>query len=144
MDVERSETPDEVLSARDESSWVTRSIIVLITLAAIYAAATLWAAHNAWPITLGVVSWYDILIVIALVAVGLLIRAARWHYYLHVLDWRIPLRPSLVAFVASIALTATPGKAGELIKFVLLRSRFRISLTEGTGILLIERFGDLV
>jgi uncharacterized protein (TIRG00374 family) len=48
-----------------------------------------------------------------------------------------------VAFVASIALTATPGKAGELIKFVLLRSRFPISLTKGSGILLIERLGDL-
>src|ERR1019366_5910517 len=98
---------------------------------------------NAWPFTLGAISWYDILIVIALVAVGLLIRAARWHYYLNVLDWRIPLGPSLLAFVASIALTATPGKAGELIKFVLLRSRFPISLTKGSGILLIERLGDL-
>jgi uncharacterized protein (TIRG00374 family) len=144
MDVGRSKIPDEVLLARDESLWVTRSIIVLITLAAIYAAATLWAAHNAWPVTLGAVSWGDILIVIGLVSVALLIRAARWHYYLHVLDWRIPLRPSLLAFIASIALTATPGKAGELIKFVLLRSRFRISLTEGSGILLIERLGDLV
>ena len=143
IEIGRSKISDEALSARDESSWVTRSIIVLITLAAIYAAATLWAAHNAWPVTLGAVSWYDILIVISLVSVGLLIRAARWHYYLHVLDWHIPLRPSFVAFVASIALTATPGKAGELVKFVLLRSRFPISLTKGSGILLIERLGDL-
>src|SRR5262249_10586841 len=68
----------------------------------------------------------------------------RWHYYVRVLDWDVPLVPSLTAFVASFALTATPGKAGELVKAGLLRTRHDVSLTQGVGILMIERLGDLL
>ncbi len=134
---------DEALSARDESSWITRSIIILLALAAVYAAATIWIAKDTWLTTLGALSWRDLAVVISLVALGLLTRAARWHYYLHLTGWKIPLRYSLTAFIASIALTVTPGKAGEIIKFFLLRSRFRVSIFEGSGILVIERLGDL-
>lgn len=134
---------DEALSVRDESSWVIRSVLVLIALATVYAGITIWLAKDAWLQTLGTVSWRHLAIVISLIGFGLIIRATRWHYYLHVVGWRIPLRYSLSAFISSIALTATPGKAGELIKFFLLRSRFRVSIFEGSGVLLIERLGDL-
>jgi uncharacterized protein (TIRG00374 family) len=135
---------DEALSEREESSWIARSVIILAALAAVYAGATIWLAKDAWLKTFGTLSWRDLAVVISFVAVGLLIRAVRWHYYLHLAGWKIPLRYSVTAFIASIALTVTPGKAGEIIKFFLLRSHFRISIFEGTGILVVERVGDLV
>jgi uncharacterized protein (TIRG00374 family) len=127
-----------------QRKWVRRSLLVLIAIAGVYAGATLWIGPDAWRTALDAVSTRDILIVIGLVMIGFLLRAGRWHYYVRVLDWDVPLVPSLTAFVASFALTATPGKAGELVKAALLRTRHDVSLTQGVGILMIERLGDLL
>lgn len=78
-----------------------------------------------------------------LVLAGLLLRAARWRYFLRALDVRVPARDSLVAFLASFAFTATPGKAGEIVKGALLRERYGTSVTTVAGILVVERIGDL-
>ena len=121
-----------------------RSLLILAFVASVYAGTTVWIGRNGWQLALETISLDDILIVVGLVTFGFLIRAGRWHYYVHALHWNVPLLHSLTAFVASIALTATPGKAGELVKTVLLRSRHDVSLSQGAGILLIERLGDLV
>lgn len=84
-----------------------------------------------------------IALVIALVLLGLIIRAARWCYFLHSLNVTLPFLPSIVAFLASFSLTATPGKAGELIKSVLLRNRYNVPVSQTAGVLIVERVGDL-
>ncbi|MFZ2066341.1 MAG: lysylphosphatidylglycerol synthase transmembrane domain-containing protein [Xanthobacteraceae bacterium] len=126
-----------------QSKWLRRSGLVLAATVSAYAGATLWAGHTGWHVALTSISPRDILIIVSLVSVGFLLRAGRWHYYTHILHWNVSLLHSLSAFVASIALTATPGKSGELAKAVLLRERYRISLSQGAGVLLIERVGDL-
>jgi uncharacterized protein (TIRG00374 family) len=123
---------------------VRRRLPVLILTAAIYAGVIDWIGPNGWRVALNAVSPRDVLIVIGLVAIGFLLRGCRWHYYVRLLGWDVPLAPSLTAFVASFALTATPGKAGELVKAGLLRARHGVSLAQGAGILLIERLGDLL
>ncbi len=141
-----STLPDNGLAGGEvpmQRKWLRRSGFVLAAMVSAYAGATLWAGHNGWQAALRSISPGDILIVVGLVSVGFLLRAGRWHYYVHVLQWGIPLRHSISAFVASIAFTATPGKSGELAKAVLLGRRYKISLSEGAGVLLIERLGDL-
>jgi uncharacterized membrane protein YbhN (UPF0104 family) len=123
---------------------VRRRLPVLILTAAIYAGVIDWIGPNGWRVALNAVSPRDVLIVIGLVAIGFLLRGCRWHYYVRLLGWDVPLAPSLTAFVASFGLTATPGKAGELVKAGLLRARHGVSLAQGAGILLIERLGDLL
>lgn len=66
------------------------------------------AGHGSWKVAVAAISLRDILIIVGLVSIGFLLRAGRWHYYTHVLNWDVPLLHSLTAFVASIALTATP------------------------------------
>jgi uncharacterized protein (TIRG00374 family) len=114
-----------------------------MAMVSIYAGATLWAGRGGWQLALTAISLGDILIIVGLVSTGFLLRAGRWHYYIRVLQWDVPLLHSISAFVASIALTATPAKSGELAKVVLLRSQHKISLSQGAGVLLIERLGDL-
>lgn len=138
--------PDNSLAANEppmQSKWLRRSGFALVAIVSAYAGATLWAGRGGWQAALTSVSLRDILIVVVLIAIGFLLRAGRWHYYTRVLQWNVPLRHSISAFVASIALTATPGKSGELAKAVLLRGRYGISLSQGAGVLLIERLGDL-
>jgi len=146
MEPLRSTLPDDSLVTDDDSmqsKWLRRSGFILMAMVGVYAGATLWAGRGGWQLALTAISLGDILIIVGLVSVGFLLRAGRWHYYIRVLQWDVPLLHSISAFVASIALTATPAKSGELAKAVLLRSQHKISLSQGAGVLLIERLGDL-
>lgn len=146
MELLRSALPDDGVASDDESmqsKYLRRSGFILMGVASVYAVVTLWAGRGGWQLALTTISLSDILIIVGLVSVGFLLRAGRWHYYIRVLQWNVPLLHSAAAFVASIAFTATPAKSGELAKAVLLRSRHKISLAEGAGVLLIERLGDL-
>ena len=113
-------------------------------LTCIYTAAILWAGKDTWQIMLSGPHAKVLLLVVALISLNISIRAVRFYYFQHLVGWRIPLFTCLSAFVASLALTATPGKMGELVKIALLRSRYQISLSEGVSIHIIERFLDLM
>jgi uncharacterized protein (TIRG00374 family) len=123
--------------------WFRRSVVILMAVVSVYAGATLWIGRGGWELAFAAISVRDILTVVGLVLIGFILRVGRWRYYIRVLHWDVPLLPSLIAFVASIAFTATPAKSGELAKALLLRSRYKISLSQGAGVLLIERLGDL-
>jgi glycosyltransferase 2 family protein len=119
-------------------------VFVLTAIMAGYIAVTAWATRGQLSVALRQIPLAVLPIVIGLVLVGLGLRALRWHYYVRRLRWEIPWHHSLLAFVASFAFTATPGKAGEVIKSVLLRARHNVSLAEGAGVLVVERLGDLL
>ncbi len=122
MEPLRSTLPDDSLVPDDESmqsKWLRRSGFILMGMVSVYAAATLWAGRGGWQLALTAISPDDFLIIVGLVSIGFLLRAGRWHYYIRVLQWDVPLLHSILAFVASIALTATPAKSGELAKAVL-------------------------
>lgn len=127
-----------------QQEWLFRSVVVLGVAACTYIGAGIWIGFGKWHVALDAVSSRDVLIVVSLVTVGFLIRAQRWYYYTRLLNWKIPALPIFTSFVASFAFTATPGKAGELVKGVLLRGHYNVSLSQTAGILLVERLGDLM
>ena len=82
--------------------------------------------------------------VAGLVLLGLALRALRWHLYTRVLGLGIPAGPSIVAFVAGFAFTATPGKVGEVVKSFLLKRRFGVPVASTAASLVVERVTDLL
>ncbi len=124
--------------------WVGRGVFFLTAIMCLYLFATVWAARGNLLRALHELPLTTLPSILALVVLGLALRAGRWHYYVRLLRWQVPWHHSLVAFLASFAFTATPGKAGEVVKSVLLRTRYDLSLTEGMGVLLVERLGDLL
>lgn len=138
----RSSLPKE--TNRVQRKWLHRSILVVTVFTGGYFALAFWIGLDRWEAALKAASGWSILSAFGLIMLGFLIRAGRWIYYTALLEWEVPLLSKLTAFVASFGFTATPGKAGELMKAVLLRTRHNVSLTEAAGILLIERLGDLL
>jgi glycosyltransferase 2 family protein len=126
------------------SQWIGRVALILGISMCLYVGAAFWAARGDLLRALRQLPWQAVPAVIGLVAVGWGLRALRWHYYVRRLQWAVPLRHSLMAFFASFAFSATPGKAGEVIKSVLLRTRYNVPLADGTGVLMVERLGDLL
>jgi uncharacterized protein (TIRG00374 family) len=79
-----------------------------------------------------------------LVLLGLALRALRWQLYTRVLGLGIPPGPSVFAFVAGFAFTATPGKVGEVVKSFLLKRRFGVPMASTAASLVVERVTDLL
>jgi uncharacterized protein (TIRG00374 family) len=126
--------------------WIRAAAFVLGGFAFLYVGVTfwfgrsMWGGHSIWKL-LGL---RELPLVIGLVAMGVCLRAVRFYYYGRRLGWKVPPWPSFVVFVASFSLTATPGKAGELLKSALLRTRYGTSVAESAGALIVERLGDLL
>src|SRR5690606_4520073 len=65
-------------------------------------------------------------LIAALLGLSLLnyvVRLARWRLFARPMGATAPLMDDLVTYMASFALTATPGKAGELLRVWLLKRR---------------------
>jgi uncharacterized protein (TIRG00374 family) len=144
MPVEPSKSHADALSSPALGRWIGRTMLILGALMAVYLGATFWASRE--NLSRGVEHFrlQSLLGVVGLVLVGLALRAVRWQYYVRRLRWNIPVSHSIAAFLASFAFTATPGKAGEVVKSVLLQSHHDVPLADGVGVLLVERLGDLL
>ncbi|MBI5649848.1 MAG: flippase-like domain-containing protein [Chloroflexi bacterium] len=87
--------------------------------------------------------WRFFLPALAITLLNYLLRFARWHYYLRVLDIRnLTTRDSFLVFLSGFSLTMTPGKLGELLKSLLLKSKCRTPLSYSAPIIAIERLTD--
>lgn len=71
------------------------------------------------------------------------VRAVRWQFYLITMQIRVALSDSLILFLAGLAMSITPGKAGELLKSLLLKERYDIPVARSGPIVFAERLTDL-
>ncbi len=71
------------------------------------------------------------------------LRFTRWQAYLRALNHVVPWMPSLRIYVAGFSMTTTPGKAGEMLRGVLLR-RWGVPYSDSIAALLSERLSDVL
>lgn len=129
-------------------SWLTgrrlHGLAVSIILAAIgYLAFALWGGWNEFisAVEMVGVAWLGLLLMLSLMNYGL--RFVRWQYYLGVLGTNLPVTLSALIYVAGFALTTTPGKAGEMLRGVFLKSH-GMTYTHSTAAFVSERLSDLI
>jgi len=131
-------------AARVVSTRVVRSVLLFALAGVIlYGAATLAADYRAITASLRHFPLPTLLLVLALVFVGWLLRGWRFYYYLKEVTAGVPLLYSIKAFLAGFALTGTPGKVGEAVKGVFLKEDYGIPVTRVVGIVMVERLMDL-
>ena len=122
-----------------------RQILLVLAMAMLlYLGLTFWAGFDRLWGAVRLFPLSSLILIFVLILVGWGLRALRWLYYSVHLKWEIPHLPNTLIFLSSFAFTATPGKAGEVVKSVLLHSRYGISISESAGVLLIERLQDLL
>jgi uncharacterized protein (TIRG00374 family) len=88
------------------------------------------------------VGWSGVLIVLGLSLVNYALRFLRWDLYLKAMGHRIALVENLRIYVAGWALTASPGKAGEALRGVLLL-RWGVPMPSSLAAFVSERLSDL-
>jgi len=82
--------------------------------------------------------------VLALALLNYLLRFFRWAYYLRVLKISAPVAVSGLVFMSGLAMSITPGKAGELLKSYLLRDRAGVAVANSAPVVVMERITDVV
>jgi uncharacterized protein (TIRG00374 family) len=106
------------------SGWRYRTVIFSVGLAALgYLASSLWVGWRDVLAAVEPVGLVGLAVVLSLSLANYSLRFLRWQAYLGAMGYSVPWGPSLRIYLAGFALTTTPGKAGELLRGVLLKRR---------------------
>ena len=108
-----------------------------------YALVILVGGYSDIKVAIGKVGVSALLIIFSLSLLNYVIRFARWHWYIIKLGHDVPLSKHLHCYFSGFALTTTPGKAGEAIRYIYLKP-YGVSLSDCLATLFAERFSDLM
>jgi len=81
---------------------------------------------------------------LGLASANYLLRFVRWAFYLRVLKIPAPAGVSALVFLSGLAMSITPGKAGELVKCYLLNSRTGVPVSRSAPVVVMERLTDVI
>jgi HAD superfamily hydrolase (TIGR01490 family) len=138
-----SDEPDGEEAAGLPEGWQRGLLYSIVGGAGLYLGLTLWSGADGILRGLRAVPPLTLAILLLLVLAGYLVRFGRWHWYLHYLGETVSVRDNLSAFLASFALTATPGKAGESVKAYFLKRSSNVDPARSLAGLFAERFTDV-
>ncbi|AKU92796.1 lysylphosphatidylglycerol synthase transmembrane domain-containing protein [Vulgatibacter incomptus] len=110
--------------------------------ALLYLGFSLWAGIPALASELSSFRLSLLLPIVGLSLANYALRFAKWSYLLRRLGVRIDTRENASIFLAGLAMTITPGKAGELLKPYLVRQATGDPLTKTVPALIAERGTD--
>ena len=83
-------------------------------------------------------------VALGLASANYLLRFIRWVFYLRVLEIDVPAGVSALVFLSGLAMSITPGKAGELVKCYLLNSRTGVPVSRSAPVVVMERLTDVI
>jgi uncharacterized protein (TIRG00374 family) len=87
--------------------------------------------------------WAYYPLVLLLTLLNYLLRFFKWHFYLGLVGVKnFPLIQSARLFLAGFPLAVTPGKVGEALKGVWLKSETGLPISRGISVVLAERVSD--
>ena len=118
-------------------------ILAALLTAAGYIGVMLWIGWQGVVDALRVIGWPVICAALALSLLNYATRYLRWNWYLRQLGHHLPAFRHLRIYLAGFALTATPGKAGEALRCVLLKPE-HVPYGDSLAALLSERISDVL
>jgi HAD superfamily hydrolase (TIGR01490 family) len=122
--------------------WERGLILSVVLAVALYLATVVWSGADRVWVALNLLPFWLIPTLLAVIFLGYYLRFWRWQWYLQKMGYFVPTGSSFRIFLASFALTASPAKAGESIKSVLLKRRYDVAIAPTLAGLFCERFTD--
>lgn len=133
---------DENENLNPPSKWEKGLIWSVIVAVIFYLGIVLWSGADKFWQALNQLPFWLIPTLLIVVFFGYILRFIRWQWYLKTMGYSVPIKSSFQIFLASFALTASPGKAGESIKSLLLKRRHNVPIPPTLAGLFCERFTD--
>ena len=123
----------------------SRLILSIVFALVVFVALTFYADAPRLLSALAKFDWRFLPLALATTVANYLLRFLRWHYYLDVIGVKnVPRRDSLMIFLSGFSLTVTPGKLGEVLKSVLLKTRYGTPVSYSASIVFAERLTDVL
>lgn len=118
----------------------------LLLLATAYLAAAVIALQRADASTWAMLESLPATVILGLLLLSLFnyaVRSWRWAHLSRLMRLDVPVRDNVLYYLAGYGLTATPGKAGELVRLWFLRSGHAIGYTRSLPLMLADRILDV-
>ena len=139
-----SSKPNHEFTTSILKPWHFRAITLTILLGvSIFLALSVWVGWEKMGQAISRIGLAGFSLVLGLTLANLAVRLVRWQLYLRTLDIQVPLIKSTRIYIGGLALSATPGKAGEAIRGIFLRP-YGASYLKSFSLFLADRFTDLV
>jgi uncharacterized protein (TIRG00374 family) len=135
-------TPERTLAALDERIYRWLFALIFVSLSA-YIVAALWLGWRDLQAGLLAIGLGGLASALILTLMNFSLRFLRWRMYFRVLQRPLPWRLNLRIYLAGLAFTATPGKAGEMMRSLYLR-RHGVPVSESIAAFLADRLSDLL
>lgn len=119
--------------------WLAGGIAVA---ALVYVAGSVYAGFEEVGSALARFRWELYVPVLLLTLLNYGLRFWKWHFLTARLGARLPVGENAVVFLAGLAMTISPGKAGELLKPWLVRARTGVPMAQTIPALVTERLTD--
>jgi uncharacterized protein (TIRG00374 family) len=127
-----------------QSRWNPRHLAIAMALAAAgYLGVALWGGWSEMIAAARRVGMAGICAALALSLLNYYLRFVRWQLYLRALGYRVANRVSAPIYFGGFALTVTPGKAGEMMRSVLLK-KHGVPYAHSIAAFMSERLSDLL
>jgi len=111
--------------------------------AAIYLAGVFWSGWTEVARAFARLGPCPLLAAAVVASSAYLVRFCRWHLILRWMGSEVPVRANLGIYMSGLALTASPGKVGELMRTVLL-SPFGVPARRSLAAFLADRLSDVL
>ncbi len=101
---------------------ITKNIVIsIIVLIVVYLALALWGNVDMVISTFKSFKWKFFPIILAIIYLTYILKFIKWNFYLHLSNIEIKTSDSFQIFMATLTMSVTPGKIGELIKPYMVR-----------------------
>lgn len=118
-------------------------ISIIITVI-IYLALSIYGDFNLVLNALKTFQWKYFPIILLIIYTTFLLKFIKWNYYLKYLNVNVPLNVSFKIFMASLVMSITPGKIGDLIKSYMLKEVNGTPVNSTIPIVFAERVTEFV
>jgi uncharacterized protein (TIRG00374 family) len=125
------------------TTWIRAVVLSTIAAGTIYLATVIWAGRVEVSAALKLVNLDTLLVLLALSLLNYGLRFARWHFYLRALGSSVSIRHNLRIYIGGFALTATPGKVGEIARSLWLRP-YGVAAASSLAAFFAERIQDFL
>ncbi len=115
----------------------------LVITASLYLGVVLYTGYDNFSDMARRLGWSGWLLILGCSFMNYLLRFLRWNLYLRTFGYRLPLWLNFNIYMSAFALTTTPGKAGETIRSVYLKTH-GIPYSRSLAMFFTERFLDVV
>lgn len=134
--------PDALAAGGVPAGLLRRALFVTIAAIAAYCVVVAVSDFHAIRDSLRELPGSRVGLALALASASFCLRFARWQRYLRALDIRVALSDSALIFTSGLGMSATPGKAGELLKSLMLRQVAGTAVARSVPIVAAERITD--